>query len=498
MAQLQLEKNSLVDKRYEIIERKGQGSFAEIFIAYDRSQQNQLIILKALNTTLQGTPDPELVETLEENFHNEVIALEAVRHPNIIRYLGQGKAQDSNGQAFPYLVLEYMAGGDLLQRCRQQLLSFDEMLYYVKQVCEALHCAHGCQVIHRDIKPNNLLLSEDSSIVKIADFGVAKIAPRANEEVTRVGTDTYAAPEHHPLILTGDLNEPAQLTSSADIYSLAKTVYTLLSGQPPRRFTHRSIIELPTQLQHEPWAEPLLKVLRRATDAQIENRYADAISFYQDLAEVKVAAEEVTQVRTRSNQTATTRPLAVTIKPSAEKGGYVQQQAKIVVQLPCKEPNLSTSDENRQLDKAVEPEEKSEKPSEKPTQKTATGAKHSILERADSFIFIHRKKILTLWATILFIGLSFFFYMTFQSADAQGDLPAAVVTRDVFIRSGPSISSNVVGWLRSGAKLRVLEHEPNNWYLVEVVEEEDRKTSKAKQGWVYGSYINISLDLGKD
>src|SRR5262249_16105837 len=155
---------------------------------------------KALNVTLQGTPDPDLEQTLVENFQNEAIALDTVRHPNIIRRLGNGTAVDLEGYSFHYLVLEYMPGGDMLGFCGRHPLPLDDALLYFEQRCEALAFAHSCQVILRDMKPQNLLLSADRRIIKIADFGVAKIAQAAPaaDEITRVGTNVYAPPEHHP------------------------------------------------------------------------------------------------------------------------------------------------------------------------------------------------------------------------------------------------------------------------------------------------------------
>src|SRR5262245_2259024 len=112
-------KNSLVDDRYEILERQGQGSYAEIFLARDRRQGDQFVIVKALNTSLQGTLESELEETLIENFLNEEAALRTVSHPNIIRLLGEGTAIDLNGKPFRYITLEYMPGGDLLKRSKE-------------------------------------------------------------------------------------------------------------------------------------------------------------------------------------------------------------------------------------------------------------------------------------------------------------------------------------------------------------------------------------------
>ena len=121
-------------------------------------------------------------------------------------------------------------GGELLDLCRRQPLSLDDALFYFQQVAEALAYAHSQRIIHRDIKPNNLLLSADKKIVKIADFGVAKMTvDDSTAEITRVGANVYAPPEHHP-DESSDYSKQ-RLTFSADIYSLAKTIYTAMSGR---------------------------------------------------------------------------------------------------------------------------------------------------------------------------------------------------------------------------------------------------------------------------
>ena len=109
MPELRLE-NSIVDDRYLVDRCLGRGSYAEIFLAYDQGRRDEAVIIKALNVTLQGSVDAELEETLIENFQNEAIALDKVRHPNIIRRLGHGTAADLEGVPFHYLLLEYMPG----------------------------------------------------------------------------------------------------------------------------------------------------------------------------------------------------------------------------------------------------------------------------------------------------------------------------------------------------------------------------------------------------
>jgi hypothetical protein len=239
-----------------------------------------------------------------------------VRHPNVINRLGHGTAIDLAGTTFHYLVLEYLPGGDMSALTRNHPLSMDKALFYLEQVCSGLAHAHKCGVIHRDIKPQNLLLTIDKQIVKIADFGVARLD--ANEGViTRVGTNIYSAPEHNPLVLTGQLDTAAltaprdYLTPAADIYSLAKTTYTLLAGESPRRFAQHQISELPTLLREHHWANPVLGVLEKATQRRPEERQQSVEEFWDDLAEATLAP-------TRPLQAVTPELLEVNRRPSED------------------------------------------------------------------------------------------------------------------------------------------------------------------------------------
>ncbi|HXI89313.1 MAG TPA: serine/threonine-protein kinase [Blastocatellia bacterium] len=335
--------NSVVDDRYLVDRCLGRGSYAEIFLAYDQRREEPLVIIKALNTSLQGTPDPELEQTLVENFQNEAIALDRVRHPHIIQRLGHGTAADLEGVPFHYLVLEYMPGGDLWSLCRKRPVGLDEALAYFQQVAEALAYAHSQRVIHRDIKPNNLLLSADRHVLKIADFGVAKMTHDDASEITRVGTNVYAPPEHHPDVRADDLNE--KLTPSADVYSLAKTIYTAMTGRAPRQFSREPIKELPVELAAEAWSGALLEVLRKATASRVADRYQSVEGFWAGFAQVRLAGaasrevdDEATIVRSRLSATSTVEQIAA--RPNFQTLANVPreigrpQKARIVVELP--------------------------------------------------------------------------------------------------------------------------------------------------------------------
>jgi serine/threonine protein kinase len=348
--ELRLE-NSIVDDRFLVDRCLGRGSYAEIFLASDGQRDARPVIIKALNMTLQGTPDIELEQTLVENFQNEAIALDKVRHPNIIRRLGHGTAADLKGTPFHYLVLEYMPGGDLLDLCRKRPFGLDDALFYFRQVAEALAYAHSQGVIHRDIKPNNLLLSADKKTVKVADFGVAKMGANDSDEITRVGTNVYAPPEHHPDSDADDFHD--KLTPSADIYSLAKTIYTAMTGRAPRQFSRQPITELPAALGGEDWSDELLAILRKATSARVANRYDSIQEFWQDFAglrlekaarqgALKEGDAEETVVRSRLSGTSTVeravaRPNFQAITIARE--GARPQKARIIVDLPHNKPH---------------------------------------------------------------------------------------------------------------------------------------------------------------
>lgn len=290
MSELKLQQCRL-DGRYDILDCLGRGSYSEVYVARDVAASDgapHTVVIKALNSYLQGVPDPELERTLIENFRNEAVALDRVRHPHIISRLGHGTAIDLQGRTFHYLVLEYLPGGDLQAFRRLHPLPLERVLFYLEQVCAGLAHAHRHGVIHRDIKPQNLLLSADHHTVKIADFGVAKIEA-AEGAITRVGTDVYAAPEHHPLGQTGPLDTAslslrvAHLTPAADVYSLAKTTYMLLTGEAPRRFSQKPVTAWPPELAREPWSRFIGQILERATQTNPGKRYQTVDDFWNEL-----------------------------------------------------------------------------------------------------------------------------------------------------------------------------------------------------------------------
>lgn len=497
-----------LDGRYDVEECLSHGSYAEIYVARDRAATDERfrqVVIKALNVLLQGYQDPDLERTLIQNFQNEAIALDRVRHPNIISRLGHGTALDLNGTAFHYIVLEYLGGGDLAALARREPLALERAMFFLQQVCSGLAHAHECGVIHRDIKPQNLLLTSDQQTVKIADFGVARLEG-AEGAITRVGTNIYAAPEHNPLIQTAQLNTGSlssqHLTPAADIYSLAKTAYTLICGASPRRFAHDPITEMPEQLSLKAWAGGVLSVLERATQTRPAERYQTVQEFWDDLADAVLPQTQ------RLN--AAERPVSVTAdlkapvavltatppKPRFETSKELQHEApangarpRVVVPIPAMHqaartatfaPMLSPGRVTVAVPGAVAAQAVRAKPSKSKRLRAIIVAAILIIAFA-GMLLATRNYIRTKWA---------------QQTNEQTTIVGreAVTTTDLNLRAGPSSANDQVGLAESGSHVKILNLGSNvNWCEVQVLQHARPKTDPASldRGWVNKKFLKF-------
>ena len=525
MPQLKLE-NSLVDERYEVRERLSLGSYAEIFVARDRQANGQEVVIKALNTHLQGTPDADLENTLIENFQNEAVALDAVRHPHVILRLGHGTAADLNDVPFHYLVLEYLPGGDLLRLCKSRpgnALDLQGALFYFKQVCEGLAYAHSKGVIHRDLKPNNFLLSRDHSMLKVADFGVAKITHEENAEITRVGAHIYAPPEHHPNEARGHIG---RLTASADIYSLAKSFYTLLIGRAPSQFNCCPITSLPDALSQQPWARSLLRVLQRATAEKPQDRYATIIEFWSELANVathlqpaisSIASEDdVTRVRAKEIKgELKVAPPRMPAKPEQPEFASLLEvsPADITTSTPTSVPAVAERrkivvnfEQPKPAPPAVVANAAPTKPAISPRQSRPSQNSDIAME---SFMAPMWRRVAVAVLAVLFLVtlVSVYRYARAKrrnvpTANAPSNPPARffgeqleVTTDGLTVRGGPGATFDKLGEITQNSKHKVLSKNANGWVQIEVSEWSSRYPAAAqKQGWVNGNskFVNIT------
>ena len=509
MSELKLQQSRL-DGRYDILECLGRGSYAEIYVANDNAAAQgapRTVVIKALNLNLQDTPDVELERTLVSNFQNEAVALDRVRHAHVINRLGHGTAIDLVGTTFHYIVLEYLPGGDMAALTRTHPLSIERTRFYLEQVCSGLAHAHKCGVIHRDIKPQNLLLTADRQIVKIADFGVARLDAH-DGAITRVGTNIYSAPEHNPLVHTGQLDLAAiassrdHLTPAADIYSLAKTTYTLLAGESPRRFAQHTIDQLPQHISQQPWADAVLRVLRKATQDRPDQRYQTVEQFWDDLYEASLPAtiplpalSEVGERRRRPSEDFAAQEVLTEAAPpraqfspetnsSARLETQAQQRPRIVVPI--------TAEERHQLQKRLRFlfRRKQAKPKEQVLEsvlpasrgKRALVALGLILAFSGMLLATH-KYVTTHWnplSTIPQIGQTF-------TVGREG-----VTTTDVKLRPEASTTKPEIGLAELGSKVKVIS-ENNNWCEVQVLEHGRPKSDpySSDRGWLNKRFVKF-------
>ena len=511
MSELKLQQSRL-DGRYDILECLGRGSYAEIYVANDNAAAEgapRTIVIKALNLYLQDAPDAELERTLVSNFQNEAVALDRVRHPNVINRLGHGTAIDLTGTTFHYIVLEYLPGGDLFQLTKTRPLPIKKAFHYLEQVCSGLAHAHKCGVIHRDIKPQNLLLTADKEVVKIADFGVARL-DGTEGAITRVGTNIYSAPEHNPLMHTGQLlttglrlrNE--HLTPAADIYSLAKTTYTLLAGESPRRFAQHALTELPEPLRDEPWARAVLRVLEKATQNYPEARYQTVEEFWDEIAEaslpptlpLKMAAPELHLVRRKPSEDLSVEPEeefteAAPPRPHFEVPGPVlsevdtQKRPRIVVPINEARQQIRARQELKEAERrpvSNRPPVDSVLPASR--KRRALVALGLILAFSGMLLATH-KYVTTRWNPLAPIA---------QTVEPVIIGRQGVTTTDVNLRPVANAANDPIGLAESGSKVKVLSvSAENNWYEVQVVEHGRPKTDpySSDRGWVNKRFVKF-------
>ena len=202
--------------RYRIERELGRGGMAIVYLAEDL-KHGRRVAIKVLR--------PELAHELGvDRFLREIRIAAGLSHPNILSVFDSGEADD-----LLYFVMPYVAGETLRDRLRKEgALPLDEAVRVTGEIGEALDRAHEAGIVHRDIKPGNILVESGHALV--ADFGVARAVDAAGgERLTRtgvaVGTPTYISPEQ----LSGDREEDAR----SDVYSLACLAYEMLAGAPP-------------------------------------------------------------------------------------------------------------------------------------------------------------------------------------------------------------------------------------------------------------------------
>jgi serine/threonine protein kinase len=207
----------LLHDRYDIVEQIGIGGMSEVWLAIDQVLDRPVAV-KALTATLEDDPD------LMAATWREARATAKLTHPHVTQVYDYGEETLRNGAIVPYLVMELLDGRNLADRLTDGPLPWPDAVRMASQVAAGLAAAHRMGVVHRDVKPGNVMLTDTGA--KVLDFGIAAFSGTRPDVdgAWLVGTPAYAAPER----LTASAPDPA-----ADVYALGALLYESLTGEPP-------------------------------------------------------------------------------------------------------------------------------------------------------------------------------------------------------------------------------------------------------------------------
>lgn len=203
--------------RYQVKSILGQGGMAVVYHAYDPNFERDVAI-KVLTVTLQSDAQ------FRARFEREAKTIALLEHPAIVPVYDFGE-QDSQ----PYIVMRYMSGGALADRLKDGALSLEETAQIIARLAPALDAAHARGIVHRDIKPGNILFDKYDNAF-LSDFGIARLAQQESltlANASMLGTPAYMSPEQ--------VHGEADVDGRSDVYSLGVVVYQMLTGKQPYR-----------------------------------------------------------------------------------------------------------------------------------------------------------------------------------------------------------------------------------------------------------------------
>ena len=261
----------MLDNRYEILEQIGVGGMAVVYKALCH-RLNRYVAVKILKD------DYAVDEDFRRRFHTEAQAVAMLSHPNIVTVYDVSRTTDVN-----YIVMELIEGITLKQYMQKRgILSWKEALHFAMQISKALIHAHSRGIVHRDIKPHNIMILRDGS-VKVADFGIARLTSSQNTLTQEtLGSVHYISPEQA---------KGSHTDARTDIYSLGVVMYEMLTGRLPFEgdsavavaIQHISSIPLMPREINPDIPEGLEHITMKAMCADLDKRYQSAEELYADL-----------------------------------------------------------------------------------------------------------------------------------------------------------------------------------------------------------------------
>ena len=210
---------SVLNGRYRVQQRIGTGGIGVVYLAEDLNLLARPVVVKFLHE--YGEPDPSRLR----KFRQEIEALARIDHPGVVTAFDAGETEDGT----PFLVMQYVEGQTLRKLLDKGPLPFEDAASILRQLGEALQCAHDKRIIHRDLKPENVMLQQVGSrhIVKLIDFGIARVEESRSgldsSVLTIAGTPSYMAPEQ----LSG------RPVMASDIFALGVMAYEMIAGKRP-------------------------------------------------------------------------------------------------------------------------------------------------------------------------------------------------------------------------------------------------------------------------
>jgi serine/threonine-protein kinase len=264
---------TLLNGRFRLEERVGSGGMSTVYRAFDETLE-RWVAIKLLQADIRGDDDSI------ERFRREARAVARLNHPHVVTVIDAGEDDGA-----PYIVFEYVAGETLKDRIRRmgQRLPITEALAYAIEIARALEAAHGELLVHRDVKPQNVLLDNEGR-AKVTDFGIARsLEGEGLTQAGRVlGTTDYVSPEQA-------LGQ--EVTQQSDIYSLGIVLYEMLTGEVPYK------ADAPVAVAMKHVREPMPDVRRarrevsavtasivdRATSKETKHRYLTIAEMLRDL-----------------------------------------------------------------------------------------------------------------------------------------------------------------------------------------------------------------------
>jgi tRNA A-37 threonylcarbamoyl transferase component Bud32 len=297
---------TFIGARFRLEEKIGSGGMSSVYRAYDPTLERRVAI-KMMHRDISSDPDQL------ERFRREARAVAQMNHPHVVTVIDAGEDEGA-----PYIVFEYVEGETLKERIRRLgRLPPDEAIAYAIEIGRALECAHAHKLVHRDVKPQNVLIDPDGR-AKVTDFGIARSmeAQGLTAPGRVLGTTDYVSPEQ----ALGH-----EVTEQSDIYSLGVVLYEMLTGEVP--FKADTQVAVAMQHVREPLPDvqrrrpeisaTLAAVVERATAKETRNRYATVDEMVHDLEEVlaieaartgQATGEATTVLRSLSGDTADFAP----------------------------------------------------------------------------------------------------------------------------------------------------------------------------------------------